>query len=315
MTHECGDDIQIAVAVHVAKGHAPRLSGSGFRAKAGQSVNGLSGGADLRRFVGEASQTIVQIYDILSALPRRAVARYDDIQMAIVVHISQGQALGLRPAKTAVIPGVRRARLECALVEAGVAVVQVDRVLPVISADGDIQMAVAVHVAQGDAARLHRLRPKRDGFGEIALPIVQVDGALLPDIPDDQVEVAVRVQIAGRQCRRPIGAFPEASHRLQHRIATGRRAIQKPAGSVVQIDEVLLSIVADGDIQVAVIIEVARDEGARRIAPCAEPGGSAEVGSACVNERWHEGESAAHQEDPKGSVFCRWMDERHSGFS
>ena len=99
MTHEGGDDVQIAVAIHVAQGDTSRLRRRSFRAKAGDPFDGLPGGAGLRRLVCEASLTVIQIDRVLSALSGHAVARHNDIQMTIIVHIAQREALGLRPPK------------------------------------------------------------------------------------------------------------------------------------------------------------------------------------------------------------------------
>ena len=142
------------------------------------------------------------------------------------------------------------------------AVVQVEPVLPVEVPEDDVEVAVAVHVAQrhgtgGVAVGRHSCG---GGIGVDAGAVVQVDPVLRTrgDVPEDDVEVAIAVHVAQRHGQGPVPGARD--------LCGGD--IGEDAGAVVEVEPVsrirpeIVAVVAEDHVEVAVAIHVAQRHGA-----------------------------------------------------
>ena len=130
------------------------------------------------------------------------------------------------------------------------AIILVDRGRPIAVADNDIQRAITVYIRDGQAHRVARTH--RAGGLETAVAAAQMDFDAGIGFGGDGIQPAVAVHIPHRD--RPRLAVPET--------APGR----EDPGAIVQVNRAALIVVAHGQVEIAVSVDIPCHHSGDRIA-------------------------------------------------
>ncbi|MEA3547667.1 MAG: hypothetical protein U9R66_08380 [Thermodesulfobacteriota bacterium] len=215
-----GDDVQVSISIDVSK--VGIMAPTAICRKVG-------GGR-----IGKGAGSVVQV---------EAVTGEEDVQISISINVSK---VGI-PAPTAICRQVGGGRI-C---KGAGSIVQVEAVLLVVSiGEDDVQVSITINVTKvGIIAIIAICRQVgRSRIGKGVGSIVQVEAVLLLIIGEDDVQVSITINVS------KVGIIAFIVIRRQ----VGGVRIGKGAGSIVQVEAVLLLIIGDDDVQVSISINVSK---------------------------------------------------------
>jgi hypothetical protein len=106
----------------------------------------------------------------------------------------------------------------------------------------------------------------------MAAAVIGIDPIWLGLIPDNNICGTIAINITYGHTRGSVGAITQAAQPIILATIADDKPSLEAAAAIVEIDCVLLSAIADNNVQVAIIVDISQCQASRRIGGCTKAG-------------------------------------------